>query len=339
MAHTKDHPQSKELEAISAIIDAMTTICEKVLQDLNRGKAQSRRTGANSMSADQVPRCAVVKVLFNFTYEELAFHIVDSQSLRWFCRIGIPQEGFQKSALNSNIKRISDTAWERSTVICWAMPRTRALKKAERSALIAPAWKATTYRVDPFVGRRARPDPVDHWRKGRLWQGARLLQPLPRELTTKIGPEWIRFYHDNRLIAQHGRCYDWHQDIEDPDHPKQLLLWRKKAPGAKDRDALFVPDVKGCRVLPEARTAPMNPYHHVQKIVALSEIYGIEAVARVMEDAFVFEAFSCEYIANLLEQRTRRLPEPGALHLTRRQDLLELEVESADLSLYQENSP
>ena len=112
MAHIKDHPQSKELEAISTIIDATPTICEKVLQDLNRGKAQPRRTGANGMSADQVLRCAIVKVLFNFTYEELAFHIVDSHSLRWFCRIGIAQEGFQKSALNSNIKRISDAAWE-----------------------------------------------------------------------------------------------------------------------------------------------------------------------------------------------------------------------------------
>jgi hypothetical protein len=77
----------------------------------------------------------------------------------------------------------------------------------------------------------------------------------------------------------------------------------------------------------------------VQKIVALSEIHGAEAVARALEDAFVFEAFSCEYIANLLEQRSRRLVQPGALHLTRRQDLLELEVESADLSLYEENSP
>jgi len=46
-----------------------------------------------------------------------------------------------------------------------------------------------------------------------------------------------------------------------------------------------------------------------------------------MEDAFAFQAFSCEYIANLLEQRARKLPEPGALHLTRRQDLLEVAVE------------
>jgi hypothetical protein len=36
MSHIVDHPQSKELEVISGIIDANTTICDHILQDLNR---------------------------------------------------------------------------------------------------------------------------------------------------------------------------------------------------------------------------------------------------------------------------------------------------------------
>lgn len=79
----------------------------------------------------------------------------------------------------------------------------------------------------------------------------------------------------------------------------------------------------------------MNPRHHVQKIVALSEIHGQDLVQRAIEDAFDFQAFSCEYIANLLEQRARLLPEPGALHLTRREDLLEIDVQQPDLSIYE----
>lgn len=112
MAHITNHPQNQELEAISAIIDAKPIICERILQDLNKGKEPVRGSGANGMSAEQVLRCAIVKILFSFTYEQLAFHIVDSQSIRWFCRIGIADEGFQKSALNSNIKRISAGTWE-----------------------------------------------------------------------------------------------------------------------------------------------------------------------------------------------------------------------------------
>ena len=78
----------------------------------------------------------------------------------------------------------------------------------------------------------------------------------------------------------------------------------------------------------------LNPRHHVTKIVALSEIYGTAAVGRAIEDALEFDAVSSEYIANLLESRARALPEPGALHLTRRSDLLELDLPEPDLDLY-----
>jgi IS5 family transposase len=112
MSHIKDHPQNQELEMISNIIDDNPIISSHILQDLNAGKVEAQRAGAKGMSADQVLRCAIVKIMFEFSYEELAFHIVDSQSLRWFCRIGIAEEGFKKSALNRNIKVISDKSWE-----------------------------------------------------------------------------------------------------------------------------------------------------------------------------------------------------------------------------------
>jgi len=70
----------------------------------------------------------------------------------------------------------------------------------------------------------------------------------------------------------------------------------------------------------------------------LSELYGVEAVARAMEDAFTYQAFSCEYIANLLQQRQHPPAEPGTLHLTRPSDLLELELPAPDLSIYDAKS-
>jgi len=107
------HPQEMELEIISLLIDNTPTICDYVLQDLNEGKVEKQNTGAEGMSADQVIRAAVVMRLYSFTYEQLAFHIYDSRALRRFCRIGIADNGFGKSALNANIKRISPHTWER----------------------------------------------------------------------------------------------------------------------------------------------------------------------------------------------------------------------------------
>jgi IS5 family transposase len=112
MDPVSSHPQENELEAISTIIDNTPTISEHVLQDLNRGKIIKRRTGARGMSADQVLRAAIVMRLFDFTYEQLAFHTYDSRSLRRFCRIGIADKGFKKSALNANIKSLSEQTWE-----------------------------------------------------------------------------------------------------------------------------------------------------------------------------------------------------------------------------------
>lgn len=107
-----DHPRAGELEAISRIIDNTPTICDHVMQDLCKGKTDSVPSGANGMTAEQVLRAAIVKVLFGFTYRNLAFHIVDSQSIRRFCRIGIADKGFKKSVLNKNIKALSGQTWQ-----------------------------------------------------------------------------------------------------------------------------------------------------------------------------------------------------------------------------------
>ena len=78
----------------------------------------------------------------------------------------------------------------------------------------------------------------------------------------------------------------------------------------------------------------MNPVHHIRQIVALSEMYPADQVSRAIEDAFHFKAFSCDYVANILEQRSCHTQEPGALHLTRNSDLLDLTIKKPDLSIY-----
>jgi len=154
-------------------------------------------------------------------------------------------------------------------------------------------------------------------------------------LTLKAYPNRVCLYLQEKLIARHDRSYDRHKDFEDPDHPKELLAQRQKAHDQKILMRFLALCKRSADYYRELEKRRMNPFHHLRKIVALSEIYGVDSVARAMEDAFEFQAFSCEYIANLLEQRTRRMPEPQALHLTRREDLLEITVEPPDMSIYE----
>ena len=154
-------------------------------------------------------------------------------------------------------------------------------------------------------------------------------------LTLKAYPDRLCIYHRDKLIARHPRCWDRHRDKELPDHPKALLAQRKNAREQKLLGRFLTLSPRAEAYYRELEQRRLNTRHHVQKIVALSEIYGVEAVARAMADAFAFQAFSCEYIANILESRQRLLPEPAALHLTRRQDLLDLEMPEPDLSAYE----
>ncbi len=153
-------------------------------------------------------------------------------------------------------------------------------------------------------------------------------------LTLKLYPDRLCFYHENKLVARHVRSYDRRQDYEHPDHPKVLLAQRKKARDQKIFMRFLSLSNKAQDYYRQMEQRRMNPFHHIRQIVALSEIYPSEQVTRAIEDAFHFKAFSCDYIANLLEQRSRQVKEPGALHLTRGSDLLDLTINKPDLSIY-----
>jgi transposase len=156
-----------------------------------------------------------------------------------------------------------------------------------------------------------------------------------QQLTLKAYPDRLCIYHQDKLIARHRRTYDRRRDIEDPDHPRALLAERRSARAQRQLARFLALSPRAEVYYAELAARRFNARHHVQKIVALSEIYGTEAVARALDDACHFQAFSSEYIANILESRARVLPQPNALHLTRRHDLLELELPEPDLSLYE----
>ncbi len=111
MPQSLDHPRAAELDAINRILEASPTISGFAMQDLSPGAAKCR-AGANGMSAEQVVRTAIIKQMFGFSYQDLAFHLVDSVSLRKFCLVGIADKGFKKSVLCKNIKALSPKTWE-----------------------------------------------------------------------------------------------------------------------------------------------------------------------------------------------------------------------------------
>ncbi len=135
-------------------------------------------------------------------------------------------------------------------------------------------------------------------------------------------------------MANHPRSYARYQDFENPDHVKELLDQRRAARDAKWLSNFYALHPRSEYYYQQLSVRNLNARIHVNKIVALSQIYGTEKVSRAIEDAIQSEAFSSQYIDNILQQRERHVPQPGPLHLTRRSDLLDLELSPADLSPY-----
>ena len=129
-----DHPHAEELEGISKILDANPIINEWVLQDVTRN-VKHRDRGAEGMSAEQVVRAAIIKQMEGYSYDDLAFHLLDSACYRRFCRIGIADKGFRKSALCSNIKAISAATWESIHRVVVAYGKDKRIEQGKESRI------------------------------------------------------------------------------------------------------------------------------------------------------------------------------------------------------------
>ena len=181
-----DHPQANELEAISQIIDSKPTICDFVMQDLCNGRPSTGHSGANGMTAEQVLRAAIVKMIFGFTYKELAFHMVDSQSIRRFCQIGIADKGFKKSVLNKNIKALSERTWQAVNQDLIGYAKDQKIEKGRQ------------VRIDCTVVESNIHPPSD---SSLLWDAVRVLTRLLHSAKDNYGLRQLHF-QDHRRRAK-----------------------------------------------------------------------------------------------------------------------------------------
>jgi IS5 family transposase len=174
----------RELAIISQILDDHPGICEAVYQDLLDLGPDTMHTGAHGMSADQVLRAAVSKVLFEYSYRALAFHIVDSLCLRTFCRIGLG-DGFSKSTLHKNIKALSAETWEQINRIVIRYAQSRKIEQGQQ------------VRIDCTVVESDIHEPSD---SSLLWDVVRVLTRLLTD-ARKLGISGLCF-QDHTLRAK-----------------------------------------------------------------------------------------------------------------------------------------
>ena len=149
-----------------------------------------------------------------------------------------------------------------------------------------------------------------------------------------VYPEMLQIRQDGKIIAEHERCYEQHRDFGLPEHDYKLLEQRRKARYGIIMKQFLELGAEAENYYRGLQNKRMNPGLHVRKIMALLNVYGRDPLLMALADAANAGAFGSDYIANLLEFRGRPLPQAGPLQLSRKSDLLELEIQIPDLNLY-----
>ena len=137
------------------------------------------------------------------------------------------------------------------------------------------------------------------------------------------------------LLADHRRCFDFNQEIVDPEHDRAFILASKSSSERTLMTKFLTLGSASRKYLDGLREKVPNWKNHVRQILALEKIHGRENVARALEDSATYDAFSASYIHNMLDLQTRSQSCTSPLHVTRREDLLELEAKMPDMGIYE----
>jgi len=103
------HERARVLAKLSDVLDECPELSERATADV-RSNSESNR-GRKGMTGEQIIRIGLVYMMFELTYEELAFHLEDSSAIRRFSRLPFDKP-VKVSTLKKNLRRVSAETWE-----------------------------------------------------------------------------------------------------------------------------------------------------------------------------------------------------------------------------------
>ena len=151
----------------------------------------------------------------------------------------------------------------------------------------------------------------------------------------KAQVDQVIIYYKEKAVAIHSRSYGRKIEVVDPDHQQDIRKLRRKANQQNLTREFLSIGPQAEKFMKGLNIKEIDPRLHMRKILALVNIYGRDAVGNVIDDMIEFQAYRSEYIENRLLQDSRSKDFPqGTLHVPNAGDMLELELEPTDLSIY-----
>jgi len=159
---------------------------------------------------------------------------------------------------------------------------------------------------------------------------------IGRELTLAISPTTIRILDGLHQIAEHRRCWDRHQIIEDPAHRQALLEEKRRALGASPSGRLVLTVPESEKLLNEAFRRGESIGRSTTRLLELLDDYGADALRAAIQLAFERDTPRVSSVQWLLQQRrrTQQSRQVRPVELGRRPDLADLHVQPHAADIY-----
>jgi len=141
-----------------------------------------------------------------------------------------------------------------------------------------------------------------------------------RALEVRADLSQVRVFDGAVMIASHRRTYDRDQQIENPDHVKTLVDWKRGARKHRGMNAL-TRSVPVCQTLLEqAAAVGGNIGATTSALLKLHDLHGPEELGLAVEEALRRGAPNSRVVRRLLEKRRaeRGVPPPVEPHLSER---------------------
>jgi IS5 family transposase len=204
-----EHHIGRELAGMSAQLDAHPVLLDFVADDLGSSAA----TGRCGLTAEAALRCALLKQHRQLTYDELAFHLLDSASFQAFARLPWGWTP-SKAALQANIATITDATWQAIST------------QLVSAACEAGVERGTMWRIDSTVIDSPIHEPSD---SSLLLDGVRVMVRLLAAGQDLPGAPGLAWHNHRRRAKKRARTIRYTRGKD-----KKLPLYRDLIEATQD---------------------------------------------------------------------------------------------------------
>ena len=157
-----------------------------------------------------------------------------------------------------------------------------------------------------------------------------------RPVSIRADRDEVRILHEGNLMAQHIRCYQRGQLIVLPNHRLAAIAVFQRSQSSVLEHAFDALGPEAHQFHFHLRMQPVKSGVHLRRLLNLARLYGTAELLAAISRAIELGTYDATYVENLLltERRRRQLPTPTLPAPKRRELIDEIDLESADPSIY-----